>query len=145
MAQVIEEAKVVSLIDPDTKEWHSATIQSIFSPRDAELIQSIPSSSIPMANKLVWPYSPTGVYIVKSGYQFLCRSQNFEDNDYHPFETNLWKKVWGLQVQPKVRNLFWRAIKDSIHSKVNLKRRMVIPEDLCDHYKSSLEDKLHAL
>nr|POE58751.1 hypothetical protein CFP56_47579 [Quercus suber] len=97
-----------------------------------------------MADKLVWPYSPIGVYTVKSGYRFLCRSQYFEDNDYHPIETNLRKKVWGLQVQPKVRNLFWRAIKDSIPSKVNLKRRMVISQDLCDHYKSSLEDTLHA-
>ena len=145
VAQALEEAKVVSLIDPDTKEWLSTTIQSTFSPHDAELIFSIPLSSIPMAEKLVWPFSPTRVYTVKSRYQFLCKSQSFEDNDYHPIETNLWKKVWGLQVQPKIRNLFWRAIKDSIPSKVNLKRRMVISEDLCDHCKSSSKDTMHAL
>ena len=98
-----------------------------------------------MEDKLVWPYSPTGVYTVKLGYRFLCTSQNFEDNDYQPVKTNLWKKVWGLQVQPKVRNLFWRAIKDSIPSKVNLKRRMVIYDDLCDHCKSLPEDTVHAL
>lgn len=98
-----------------------------------------------MADKLVWPYSLTGVYTVKSGYQFLCRSQSFEDNNHQPVETNLWKKVWDLQVQPKVRNLFWRAIKDSIPSKVNLKRCMVISDDLCDHCKSSPEDTVHAL
>lgn len=106
---------------------------------------SIPLSSIPMADKLVWPYSLTGVYTVKSRYQFLCRSQSFEDNNHQPVETNLWKKVWDLQVQPKVRNLFWRAIKDSIPSKVNLKRCMVISDDLCDHCKSSPEDTVHAL
>ncbi|XP_075645658.1 uncharacterized protein LOC142616757 [Castanea sativa] len=115
VAQAFEEAKVESLIDPVTKEWHSATIQSIFSPRDAKLIMSIPLSSIPVADKLVWPYSPTGVYTVKSGYRFLCRSQNFEDSDYQPVETNLWKK------------------------------RMVISDDLCDHCKSSPEDTVHAL
>ena len=53
VAQAFEEAKVVSLIDPVTKEWHSTTTQSIFSPRDVELIKSIPLSSIPMADKLV--------------------------------------------------------------------------------------------
>ena len=145
MAQALEEAKVVSLTDPDTKEWLSATIQSTFYPRDAELILSIPLSSIPMVDKLVWPFSQTGVYTIKSRYRFLCRSQSFEDNDYHPIETNLWKKVWGLQVQPKVRNLFWQAIKNSIPSKVNLKRRMVIPEDLCNHCKSSPKDTVHTL
>lgn len=53
VAQAFEEAKVVSLIDLVTKEWHSATTQSIFSPRDVESIESIPLSSIPMADKLV--------------------------------------------------------------------------------------------
>lgn len=46
-----EEAKVVSLIDPITNEWHLATLQNLFSPRDAELIKSIPLSCKPMEDK----------------------------------------------------------------------------------------------
>jgi len=57
----------------------------------------------------------------------------------------LWKKVWGLAVQPKVRNFLWRAINNSIPSKSNLKWRQVILEDIYDHFKTSSKDGLHAL
>ena len=145
VAQDFEEDKVVNLIDPVSKQWYTATIQSIFSPRDIELIQSIPLRSFPMNDKLVWPHTPSRMYTVKSGYRFLCRAQSFDENDYQHVETSLWKKVWGLQVLPKVRNLVWTAIKDSVPSKVNLKRRMILADDVCDHCKGSPGDTVHAL
>nr|POE68352.1 putative ribonuclease h protein [Quercus suber] len=145
VAQNFEEAKVANLIDPVSKQWRTAFIQSIFSSRDTELIQSIPLSSFPMRDKLVWPHTPSGVYTVKSGYRFLCKAQSFDEDNYQPVETNLWKKVWGLQVLPKVRNLVWRAIKDSVPSKVNLRRRRILADDLCDHCKGALKDTVHAL
>nr|POF09326.1 putative ribonuclease h protein [Quercus suber] len=145
VAQNFEEAKVANLIDPVSKQWRTAFIQSIFSSRDSELIQSIPLSSFSRSDMLVWPHTPSGVYTVKSRYRFLCKAQSFDENNYQPAETKLWKKVWGLQVLPKVRNLVWRAIKDSVPSKVNLRRRRILVEDVCDHCKGAPEDTVHAL
>ena len=62
-----------------------------------------------------------GSYTVKSGYRFLYKSRSLDNNEYQPEDNTLWKKVWGLQVQPKVRNLLWKAIKNSIPTKLNLR------------------------
>lgn len=58
---------------------------------------------------------------------------------------SLWKKVWGLDVQPNIRKFLWWAIKNSIPSKVNLKHRMVISEDCCEQCKGESKDMIHAL
>lgn len=58
---------------------------------------------------------------------------------------NIWRKVWGLFVPNKVRNFLWRAINNSIPSKVNVIRCKVIYEDACDHCKAGSEDVIDAL
>ncbi|KAK7859443.1 hypothetical protein CFP56_005898 [Quercus suber] len=50
-----------------------------------------------------------------------------------------------MHVQPKVRNFLWRAIRNSIPTKINLKRRMVLMDECCDHCHEEPEDVLHAL
>ncbi|KAK7838397.1 hypothetical protein CFP56_019860 [Quercus suber] len=114
-------------------------------PRDKELILSVPLCGKPMEDALVWPFTPTGSYTVKSGYRFLHNSRSLDIGEYHPEENKLWKKVWGMQVQPKVRNFLWKAIMNSIPTKLNLKRHMVQMDECCDHYHEEPEDVLHTL
>ena len=57
VVQDFEEAKVMSHIDLVTNEWHSATVQKLFSPCYVELIKSIPLGCKPMEDKLVAFYS----------------------------------------------------------------------------------------
>lgn len=121
------------------------TLQELFSPRDVELIQSIPLSSKPAEDKFFWPFTPTGICIVKSGYRFLYKSRSLDNNEYQPEDNTLWKRIWGSQVQPKVQNFLWRAIKNSIPTEVNLKRRMILTDDRYNHCKGATEDVLHAL
>lgn len=122
-----------SLLKPDSKEWNQEALQALFVPRDISLIQSIPLASIPTNDKLFWPFTPSSAYIVKSGYRFLYNAQSLDNGDYQLESNGLWKQVWNLGVQPKVRNFLWRAIKNSIPTKTNLKHRLVIAEDCYDH------------
>ena len=48
-------------------------------------------------------------------------------------------------MQPKIRNFLWRANKDTILTKENLKRQRVIPSDCCDQCCNTTENTLHAL
>ena len=48
-------------------------------------------------------------------------------------------------MQPKIRNFLLHAIKDTIPTKTNLKRRRVVLSDCCDHYHNTSENTLHAL
>jgi len=93
----------------------------------------------------MWPFTPTGSYTVKFGYRFLYNSRSLDNRDYQLDDNRLWKKVWGMQVQPKVRNFLWRAIRNSIPTKKNLKQRMVLTDDGCDHCHGEPEDVLLAL
>nr|POF27193.1 hypothetical protein CFP56_08563 [Quercus suber] len=117
----------------------------LFSPRDKELILSIRLCGKPVEDALVWPFTPTGSYTMKSSYRFLHNSRSMDFGEYHPEENKLWKKVWGMHVQPKVRNFLWRAIRNSIPTKINLKRRMVLMDECCDHCHEEPEEVLHAL
>lgn len=134
---------VCSLIKLATNEWNLDVLQEFFSPRDISLIESIPLSSIQAEDKVFWPFTSSGSYTVKLGYQFLYKA--FNNNEYQPKNNSLWKKVWGLYVQPKIRKFLWWAIKNSIPSKVNLKHRMVISEDCCEQCKGESKDMIHAL
>lgn len=92
-----------------------------------------------------WPFTPTRVYSVKSGYWFLTQTQSMESAVDQVEVRNIWRKVWGLFVPNKFRNFLWRAINNSIPSKVNVIRCKVIYEDVCDHCKAGSEDVIDAL
>ncbi|XP_050251841.1 uncharacterized protein LOC126698562 [Quercus robur] len=133
------ESVCLALIKPGTNEWNSKLLQQLFSTRDI-LIESIPLSSMQVEDKLFWPFTPSGSYTVKSGYRFLYKAQSLDNNDYQHEDNGLWKRVWGLKTQPKIRNFLWRAIKNAIPTKVNLKRCMTITEDRCEQCKAEPED-----
>ena len=57
----------------------------------------------------------------------------------------LWNKIWGLKVPNKVKHFVWKACKNSLPTKVNLVRRKVITDGLCDKCKQGPEDVVHAL
>lgn len=87
----------------------------------------------------------TGSYIVKSGYRFLYKSRSLDNNEYQPEDNTLWKKMWGLQVQPKFPSFLWRVIKNPIPTKHNLRHQMILADDRCKHCSGETEDVLHAL
>ena len=68
------EAKVCSLIKPNSKEWNQEALRALILPRDISPIHSIPLASIPITDKLFWPFTPLGAYTVKSGYRFLYKA-----------------------------------------------------------------------
>ena len=93
-----EEAKVSYLLNYSNQGWWHDTLNLLFNPRDVELIQSIPLCGKSVDDALVWPYTPTRSYSVKSGYRFLYKARCLDSGEYHSDDNKLWKKVWGMQV-----------------------------------------------
>ena len=120
-------------------------VQSLFLAEDIETIQSIPLCPRPMEDTLIWPFTESGCYTVKSGYRFLFQDQEISASIVQAEDQETWKRIWGTVVQNKVRNFLWRAVKNSIPSKSNLVHRRVLGEDICDHCKAGSEDVIHAL
>ena len=67
----MQEAKVISLINPITHQWKSTLISSAFNQDVCELIQQIQLSKTPAEDALFWPFVQSGKYSAKSGYFFL--------------------------------------------------------------------------
>ena len=67
----LEDMKVIDLIDPVSKQWDEGLLQGLFSFQEVELIMSIPLRRTYIDDKLIWPYTSSGNYTVKSGIIFL--------------------------------------------------------------------------
>ena len=107
------------------------------------MIKSIPLSSTAQSDTLIWPFTPSGIYSVKSGYRFLL--ENSAQFQRISQDAEFWKKVWSLKVPSKIKNFVWRASKDALPVKKNLLRRKIAQEGQCDICKAGDEDCLHAL
>ena len=52
---------------------------------------------------------------------------------------------WSLKVSNKVENMVWRACRNSLPTKMNLVRCMIIDSPICDRCQDSPESVLHGL
>ncbi|KAL0002556.1 hypothetical protein SO802_016337 [Lithocarpus litseifolius] len=108
----------------------------MFTPEEAELIKSIPLSRCEVEDTLFWPFTSNGVYTSKSGYRFLKAEVQTEwDEEQMTHDKVLWRTLWSLQVPKKIKNLVWRACKNSLPTKDNLVRRTIIKNLTCDRCK----------
>ena len=57
----------------------------------------------------------------------------------------VWRDVWSLQVPRKVQMFTWRALKDSLPSKLKLWKRKVVQDPICEFCAAQIEDLVHAL
>ena len=121
-------------------------IDGLFSPQEAELIKSIPLSRCAAEDTLFWPFTSNGVYSSKSRYRFLkAETQAERDDEQMEHDRILWRTIWSLQVPNKIKNLVWRACRNSLPTKETLVRRTIIENPTCDHCKHDPESALHAL
>ena len=146
MVETMEKATVDCLIDEGTRTWNVEMVDEIFAPQEAKEIKNIHLAREAIEGSLYWPWEHDGRLSCKSGYRFLKEDKDVLQVAKQPdHEKGLWKKIWALNCLNKVRNLLWRACRNSLPSKCNLLRRTIITEQLCDHCKEDNEDVVHAV
>lgn len=113
--QLIFPDRVADLIDWETYSWNYDLISSTFWPVDVHQILRVPFGSPATAEKLVWAFSKTGMFTVRSCYHSILEERQLEaegggslDGDSH-FR---WEWIWSLKVPPKIRTFLWRACLD---------------------------------
>ena len=141
-----EEMKVSAIIDPITKKWDSYLLNGLFTPQEAKLILSIPLCQNVVEDTIMWPFTPSGKYTVKLGTRFLTADQATTQREEPEQENNdVWKSIWSLNVQSKVRNFLWRTCHNALPVKQNLRRRHILTKDVCEFCKCETESVFHAL
>ena len=125
---------VADLIDSETARWKNEVLDNLFIPYEADLIESIPLSVTLPADKLVWAETSTRNFTVRSAYKLAVNVFTTATNGTTSDGSLLrkfWKKIWSLPIPHKVRHLCWRACRDTLPTKVKLRRCNVIAEDMC--------------
>lgn len=141
-----EKTMVCEFIDTVSRQWDLALLQGLFSSQEVELITSIPLCHNHVEDTLIWLYTHSGIYTVKSGYRFLINENSAQPITVNPNHgREVWKIIWGLNFPNEVKNFLWRFCKEAIPVKQILKRRKIIQDDKCDHCNLHAESSLHAL
>ncbi|KAL0413805.1 UNVERIFIED_CONTAM: hypothetical protein Sradi_1582200 [Sesamum radiatum] len=135
---------IVDLIDPVDKDWDRNKIEACFWPIDADLILSIPISRTGDED-VVWHYSTSGIFSVRSAYHLACDLENAASNSNRAAERDWWKTIWQAKLPGKVKIFIWRSYLNILPTSMNLRRRLSGSSQVCPHCSSDNEDTLHAL
>ena len=88
-----------------------------------------------------------GCYSTKSAYHLL--SNELVAKNPGPSNTiahkKFWLDIWSLNVPNKIWHFIWRASNDSLPKKMNLLKRNIMVNSLCDCCCSETKDAIHVL
>ena len=126
--QGAEISRVHELFYPDTRVWDPGLLERCFLPWEAKMIKRIYVHDGDGEDVLVWPLSPNGDYTVRSAYRMLA-VEEFSQNPSSSSPSNaekVWKGIWKIKTPNKIQHFIWRAAKDSLPTKQNLKVRHTV-------------------
>ncbi|KAF5481319.1 hypothetical protein F2P56_001980 [Juglans regia] len=141
------DARVIKLIDDDSKEWNEGLIRSVFIKEEAEHICNIPTSSRGVEDKLLWGPSREEVYLVKSAYfleENIKKAVMGESSRESELDSR-WKTIWDMKVPGKVEIFMWKAGNNLLATRGNLFSKKVIDNPLCPICLRGDETMMHVL
>ncbi|KAJ9159617.1 hypothetical protein P3X46_025114 [Hevea brasiliensis] len=100
-------------------------------------------------DSIVWHFDRSGVYSVKSGYRFLVNKAR-NANAQHPHQSfsiskDVWKSIWSLDMQPKIKVFMWKVMLNALPSKENLYRRGITLDFNCPICQREVKSIEHIL
>lgn len=103
---------VTDLIDWEAKVWDRDVILETFIPADAELVLAMCFSGEHVDDEVIWHHNKNGLFSVKSAHHTMLNHITQTDSagtSNQQASTNLWRKIWSVRVQPRVRTLLLGA------------------------------------
>jgi len=140
------EVSVAELIDKEGGCWREQLVRSLFLPIDAEHILRLPLCLSWPADKLIWHFSSTGNFSVKSAYH-LIRSLKSQDKPSGSMAAghHFWKKLWSLGVPPRIKMFVWKVGVGVLPTRGNIARRIRGFPASCDLCGYEEDSDTHAL
>ncbi|XP_024640753.1 uncharacterized protein [Medicago truncatula] len=136
---------VKDLLIGSPPDWNKKLIEDTFIPFEGIQIQQLPLTDKENQDSLMWMFSETGVYSVKTGYQAIQCWKNNRDQGPSSEEImkTVWKKVWGLQTIPRHKVLIWKIINRALPVRSELINRGIRCSLLCPRCDSTIETINH--
>jgi ribonuclease HI len=136
----------------DDHQWNVPLIRQLFFAPDVDAILSIPLRRSAGEDWTAWDKEKSGVYSVRSAYRAIVDKNRGEEALRHgdspsssDNDTDVWKRLWKLQVVPKVRVFWWRVLRGILPDYGTLSRRHIRENSTCGICKAESETLMHAL
>ena len=126
---------VAVLLNEDTGEWKADLVKQVFLPDEAQTILSIPRSNKQASDRIIWAYTPKGIFAVNSAYKVTLAASPYASTvgeaDTIAKET-FWRTLWILDIPNKIKTFAWRARRNILPTKVNLHHQGVLESVTCE-------------
>lgn len=127
--------RVLDLINWSDGRWKHSLLDEILLSCDAELVKQIRLVGPGTQDDYYWYYTKNGVFSVKSASHLLMEEQETYEGGVGQSaastQATMWKRLWKLQMIPKVKEFAWRAGREVLPCKANLLRRRITEDNLC--------------
>lgn len=128
-------ARVADFIQ--NQAWQRDKLLLVIDEDILDQILSIPLPLSPLHDKLVWGPNPNGKFSIKSAYNL-----QLQDEPSHP-RTPLLKKMWNLNLPPKVKLFAWLRIRKRLQVRSHLYKYIPNINPECPLCKNHLETINH--
>ena len=138
---------VCELIDEDTRHWDRGKVLATFAQKTCEEILATPLNNVNPRDVLVWKENRAKKFTVRTAYRIAVRLRNPNYTEHSSAQSHgpTWRKIWRLNVPPKVRTFLWRACSNCLPTKENLLKRRVKGEAKCEICCQKPETASHVL
>ena len=124
----------------------SDVVRSLFLPFEARTILNIPLGHNLPEDQIIWVGNKKGEFSVKSAYYIavgVLDTMEEGESSSGDSRSPLWKKLWHLNIPPKVCIFAWKMCMNVLPTFVNLQRRGVNLCDICPACGKELESNFH--
>lgn len=126
---------VATLIDYQRGEWDLEALQSTLMSKDVKTALSIALSPTLPEDRLIWAFTPSGKFVVKSAYRLALdarTSHGAKESSNATCMKEFWRFIWQLKVPNKIQSFTWRACRNILPTKANLFRQKITPDNICE-------------
>ncbi|XP_060960868.1 uncharacterized protein LOC133031399 [Cannabis sativa] len=88
------------------RTWDLRILQTHFGDIDIQRILSIPLSTFPRDDKLIWHHSDSGSYSVKTGYQLAASLETQYEHSSSSTHRQWWNRMWSLRWETSGHAIF---------------------------------------
>jgi hypothetical protein len=144
-SEVIQHAKIHSLIDHNLRCWNQDVIYCYFDDGTAQQILKTPLFELfrqVEEDQIIGKAGKNRHYSVRSAYR-ICMEEIGDNSYLH--RPGFWNEIWKLKAPPKVKNLIWRICRGCLPTRAKLLDKRVNCTSMCSMCDGNYEDDLHVM
>ncbi|XP_056698764.1 uncharacterized protein [Spinacia oleracea] len=137
--------RVSEFIYRDSSSWKANLVRERFVWKDAWSILAMEVPKEEGEDYRYWNFTKSGRFSVSSGYDYLFNKYAVDSRTLDDHDLVALRLIWKLNILPKWKYFVWKIFYDGLAVKVNLVRRGLNCDTMCNYCGLGEEDLQHVL